>query len=304
MSGAPRGSVMSSPEAGTLYVVGTPIGNLEDLTPRARRILGEVSLILAEDTRRLRALAPAGGFRARLLSLPAPREHERIHVLLAHLATGGAAALVTDAGMPVISDPGARLIRAAREAGHRIVPIPGVSAVATALAAAAPVQPSFLFLGFLPVHGAERKRRLVEIGRAPHAVVLFEAPHRLRRTLGDITEACGPARRMTIARELTKLHEEVVSGPVGTLLDALEDPVRGEITLVIDAWDGEAQAAVRPDTPPVSAEEVLARLLAAGRSTAQAAREAARELGRDRRELYRLAVAIQSRPDGATECDQ
>ncbi len=294
---------MSSADAGTLYVVGTPIGNLEDLTPRARRVLAEVSLILAEDTRRLRALAPPGGFRARLLSLPAPREHQRIDVLLAHLATGGSAALVTDAGMPVISDPGAHLIRAAREAGHRVVPIPGVSAVATALAAAAPMQPSFLFLGFLPSHGSERRARIAEIVRATHTVVLFEAPHRIRRTLAELAEACGPARRMTIARELTKLHEEILSGPVGTILGSIEEPVRGEITLVIDAWDG-AEPAPSVDAPPASADALLTRLLAEGRSTAQAAREAARELGRDRRELYRLAVAIQSQPEADAESDQ
>ncbi|MFN7954156.1 MAG: 16S rRNA (cytidine(1402)-2'-O)-methyltransferase [bacterium] len=285
---------MSSPHGGTLFVVGTPIGNLEDLTPRARRTLAEVSLILAEDTRRLRALAPQGGFRARLLSIPAPREHQRIDTLLDHLAGGGSAALVTDAGMPVISDPGAHLVRAAREAGYRVVPIPGVSAVATALAAAGPPAPTFLFLGFLPAHGTERRRRMDEIARSAHTVVIFEAPHRLRRTLTELAEACGPARRIVIARELTKLHEEILAGPLQTLVAELPELVRGEITLVVDPADPDSMPAAGVEPAP-DAEAVLARLLGEGRSTAQAAREAARALKRDRRELYRLAIEIQAR---------
>jgi 16S rRNA (cytidine1402-2'-O)-methyltransferase len=279
---------------GVLFVIGTPIGNLEDFTPRARRTLNEVSLIVAEDTRRLRALAPVGGFRARLLSVPAPREAERVATVLGHLARGESAALVTDAGTPVVSDPGARLVRAARDAGFEVVPIPGASAVATALAGGGLSGSSFLFLGFLPVNRVERRRLIDEVARSPRTIVLFEAPHRLARTLRELAAACGPDRRGVIARELTKLHEEITSATLGRLLASLPEQVRGEVTLLVEAGDPDRVTSIPSATTSTpSLEAVVERLMRDGSSASRAAREAARQLGRDRREAYRIALSLQ-----------
>ncbi len=282
-------------EGGVLYVIGTPIGNREDLTPRAARVLSEVRLIVAEDTRRLRGLAPAAGFSARLVSLPAPRENDRVATVLEHLARGESAALVTDAGTPAVSDPGARLVRAAHEHGFRVVPIAGASASSAALSASGISGSSFLFLGFLPVRGADRGRILDEVARSRRTVVLFESPRRLHATLGELVTRCGPARYVAVCRELTKVHEQILAGPCGTLAASLPDPVLGEITVVIEAAHEGASPAPAPPEVQESAEAVLARLLAEGRSTSQAAREAARQLGRDRRELYRIAVELGAR---------
>lgn len=292
----------ATPGGGTLYVVATPIGNLEDLTPRASRILREVSVIAAEDTRRLRALAGADGFRARLLSIPAPREAERISTVMAHLGAGRAVALVTDAGTPIVSDPGARLVSAARAAGFRVVPIPGASAVAAALAAAGLGGAGFLFLGFIPTHGGSRRQALEEIARSPRTVVLFEAPHRLARTLRDLCTTCGGQRLAVIARELTKVHEEIVGGPLEDLAARLPDAIRGEVTLLVEGATQGAGAppslAARP--PDESLEAVVEQLMRGGMSAPQASREAARRLGCDRRAAYRVAISLQAKspPDG------
>lgn len=280
---------------GVLYVVATPIGNLDDLTPRARRTLHSVSLIAAEDTRRLRSLAGADGFRARLLSIPAPREAERVATVIAHLAAGRSAAIVTDAGTPIVSDPGSRLVSAARAAGYRVVPIPGPSAVATALAGAGLGGAGFLFLGFLPSHGVRRRQALVEIARSPRTVVIFEAPHRLARTLEDLRAACGDLRHAVIARELTKMHEEIVGGPLHELIARLPDDVRGEITLLLE---GGVPVCATPSGHAPQRESlagVVEELLGSGMSVAKASREAARRLGCDRRQAYRAAIAAQSK---------
>ncbi|MBK7972509.1 MAG: 16S rRNA (cytidine(1402)-2'-O)-methyltransferase [Deltaproteobacteria bacterium] len=287
---------MSPHSGGVLYVVATPIGNLGDLTPRARLALHSVSLIAAEDTRRLRSLGGTGGFRARLLSMPAPREAERIATVVDHLAAGRDAAVVTDAGTPVVSDPGSRIVRAARDAGFRVVPIPGASAVATALAGAGLGGAGFLFLGFLPPHGAQRRNALTEVARSPRTVVLFEAPHRLGRTLADLQSACGGGRHAVIARELTKIHEEIQAGPLQHLIDHLPERIRGEITLLLEGAEPGARAPTQ-DTALVvdSLAGIIEELLSRGMSPSQAAKEAARRLGCDRRDAYRAAVAAQSR---------
>lgn len=289
------GDTRTAPAGGVLYVVATPIGNLEDLTPRALRTLRSVSLIAAEDTRRLRSLGGADGFRARLMSMPAPREAERLAAVITHLASGRSAAVVTDAGTPIVSDPGSRLVTAARAAGFRVIPIPGASAVATALSGAGLGGAGFLFVGFLPQHGGARRRVLDEISRSPRTVVLFEAPHRLARTLEHLRAACGNERRAVIGRELTKVHEEILAGPLHDLGARLPERVRGEITVVLEGA-APGPAAPSADAPPdESLVGVVEELLRSGMSAARASREAARRLGCARREAYRAAMAFQAR---------
>ncbi|HET9948512.1 MAG TPA: 16S rRNA (cytidine(1402)-2'-O)-methyltransferase, partial [Longimicrobiales bacterium] len=227
----------------TLYVVSTPIGNLADLTPRAAATLRGVARILAEDTRRSRPLAQAAGASAPLLSLHEHNERERTRQVLEWLARGEDVALVTDAGTPLVSDPGARVVAAAIERGHAVVPIPGPSAVLAALVGSGLPSDRFAFLGFPERKGPARRALLERVAASRETVVLFESPHRLVRLLDDLAAACGPGRRVAVARELTKVHEEFVRG---TLSEASayyqEHPPKGEVTVVI----GPAAGAVAP----------------------------------------------------------
>jgi len=229
------------------------------------------------------------------VSIPPPREAERAGAVIAHLASGRSAAIVTDAGTPAVSDPGSRLVSEARAAGFRVVPIPGANAVATALAGAGLGGGGFLFLGFLPPQGMQRRRAIEEIATSPRTVVMFEAPHRLERTLMDLRHACGDERRGVIARELTKLHEEFVCGPLRDLVAALPERVRGEITLLVEGVQPGTGA--RSYAAPPRAESlasVVDELLRGGMSAARAAREASRRLGCDRRDAYRAALAART----------
>jgi len=219
------------PALSTLFVVGTPIGNLEDVTLRALRVLGEVTAIAAEDTRVTGRLLARHGIRKPLISYRAPVERRGLPRVLDALEEGDVA-LVSDAGTPTVSDPGQRLVEAAWAAGHTVVPIPGPSAVTSALAVAGFGGPGFIFLGYLPRKPGEQRRLFESLREEERPAVAFESPHRVGRSLAMLAEAL-PERRLAVARELTKLHEEVLRGTAAEVLGALGDRARGEFTLVI-----------------------------------------------------------------------
>ena len=223
----------------TLYIVGTPIGNLEDLTPRAARILSEVSLVAAEDTRVTRRLLSHLGIHPRTTSFHQHNWRNKLDGLLAELAEGDVA-LVTDAGMPVVSDPGNELVAAAAWAGIKIEVVPGPSAVTAALAMSGFAGDAFSFLGFLPRRRKDRQSALREASSSVVPLVIFEAPHRLRATLADMDTVLG-GRPLAVCRELTKLHEEVFRGTASQALERFDSP-RGEVVLVVGGRPIEASA--------------------------------------------------------------
>ncbi|MEX2206949.1 MAG: 16S rRNA (cytidine(1402)-2'-O)-methyltransferase [Myxococcota bacterium] len=275
---------MTVPDArATVYVVATPIGNLEDLSPRAQRVLREVAVIACEDTRHTALLCQRYEIATPRVSLHAHNEARRVQELLERLARGESLALVSDAGTPLVSDPGERLVRAALEAGHPVVPVPGPSALLAALVASGFATSPFAFAGFLPRKGAERARTLAALAAFPGTLVLFEAPNRAAATLRDLHAAFGP-RRAALARELTKRHETVLRGRLGEL--AL-DELRGELTIVVEG------AAQRGSPEPTAAEidEAVDRLLRSGLSPRDAARSLAAELGLAKRDAYTRVLA-------------
>jgi 16S rRNA (cytidine1402-2'-O)-methyltransferase len=217
----------------TLYVVATPIGNLEDVTLRALRVLGEVGAVAAEDTRVTSRLLTRHGLRKPMLSYRAPVEGRALPRVLEALDRGDVA-LVTDAGTPTVSDPGQRLVAAAWEAGHRVVPVPGPSSVTAALAAAGFAGTGFCFTGYLPRKPGDQRRLFESLRAAAQPTVAFESPYRARRSLGVLAEVL-PDRQVAVARELTKVHEEVVRGTPSEVLAALGERLRGEITVVISS---------------------------------------------------------------------
>ena len=279
---------MTVPDAGaTVYVVATPIGNLEDLSPRAQRVLSEVALIACEDTRHTALLCQRYGITTPRVSLHAHNEARRVPELLERLARGESLALVSDAGTPLISDPGERLVRAALEAGFAVVPVPGPSAVLAALVASGFSTRCFAFAGFLPRKGAERARSLAALAVFPGTLIVFEAPNRVARTLADLHAALGP-RRAALARELTKRHETVLRGRLGEL--SLQE-LRGELTIVVEGPSDEAP----PAALLVDADAAADRLLAAGLSARDAARCLAADLGLAKRDAYARVLARVSR---------
>jgi 16S rRNA (cytidine1402-2'-O)-methyltransferase len=269
--------------AGRLVLVATPIGNLGDLSPRAVATLAEAELVCCEDTRHTGRLLQHAGVRAKRLAVVNDHtEAARVDEVLAVLGGGGDVAVVTDAGTPGISDPGERLVRAAVDAGFDVVAVPGPSAFVTALVSSGLPTARFVFEGFLPRSGGARRDRLAEIAAERRTVVLYEAPHRISRTLTDLAEVCGPDRSVAVARELTKLYETILRGPVGSV--DVGTP-RGEYVVVVGpapetevTVDGEAVAAA------------LDAALAGGSSTRDAAAEVAARYGLGRREAYDLAV--------------
>lgn len=276
---------------GTLYVVGTPIGNLEDITLRALRILQEVDLIACEDTRRTRKLLARYNLSKPLVSYHEHNERERTRWLLSRLRAGESIALLSDAGMPAISDPGSVLIQEAIAEGIPVVPIPGPSAVTAALAVSGLPTDRYTFAGFLPRKRAERRAVLESLRELPGTLVLFEAPHRLVETLQDLLEILGD-RRIALARELTKVHEEVLRGRISEVLVRVErSPVRGEITLVVEGSSEHRE----PDRR--AAREHLTRLLAEGVSAREAVRQISRTYRLPRREVFAWAVGP-SKPSG------
>ena len=274
--------------SGALVVVGTPIGNLGDLTPRAVDALSAADLVACEDTRRTgRLLAHAGVDKPDYVVVNDHTEARAVGRVLARLDAGDRVALVTDAGMPGIADPGARLVSAALDAGHRVEVVPGPTAAVAALVASGMAAGRWCYEGFLPRKGSARRRRLQELVDEPRTVVLYEAPHRLTDSLGDLRAALGEDRRVTIARELTKLHEEVWRGTLAEAVERFERTApRGEIVVVVEG---------APAPSPPADEEVAAALrerLGRGISRRDAAAEVARDLGVPRRRAYELAAEL------------
>ncbi len=265
---------------GVLYIVSTPIGNLGDITLRALERLREVSLVVAEDTRHTRKLLAHNDIHTRLLSYNEHSPPSRIGQILDALSEGDVA-LVTDAGTPAVSDPGRGLVLAAHDAGFSVSALPGASAVLTALVLSGMDTSEFLFLGFLPRRRADRREKLREARDLPYTLVLFEAPHRIRRTLQALHEVLGD-RALSTARELTKLHEEVRRGTITSEIEywATQEP-RGEYTFVIAG--NEAKSAPAKHIAPL---DRVAELVAEGQRATEAVRVVARETGSDRRALY------------------
>lgn len=271
----------------TLYVVGTPIGNLGDLTARARDVLASVSRVLAEDTRRTLALLTHLGISKKpVVRVDAHATPERIASLVRGIEEGESVALVTDAGMPGVSDPGAELVTEASAQGVRVVPIPGPSAVTAAVAASGLVNGAFTFLSFLPRHGKKRRAALERVKHSEEPVVLFEAPARVRETLSELAEL-DPARPVALCRELTKLHEEVLYGSLAELA-ALEREWLGEVTLVVARGSGPKEESAEP--ADVDAE--ITQRLEKGAHPRDLAIELARRLGIPRRAAYQRVLAI------------
>lgn len=283
MTGSGRG--------GVLVVVATPIGNLDDVSPRALRSLAEADLVVCEDTRRTRKLLSARGVATPpLLSANDHTEAGRVGAVLARLRRGETVAVVSDAGLPGISDPGERLVRAAADEGFEVTVVPGPSAALSALVVSGLPTGRFLFEGFLPRRGAGREERLATLATVEHTIVCYEAPHRLARTLGDLAAVLGPDRRVALCRELTKLHEETWRG---TLAEAVarvaEVAPRGEYVVVLA---GAPEAPVVDDDRLVAA---VARLVADGSTTRDAVAEVASAYDVSKRRVYDLATGPEIR---------
>ena len=274
---------------GILYVVATPLGNLGDLSVRAMEVLRAVPVVAAEDTRRTRGLLSHLGASPRLLSYHAHSEEPRLEALLEILHEGRDVALVSDAGTPVVSDPGTDLVAAARASGITVVPIPGPSAVATALSAAGLKGDRYLFLGFIPRKGSERARLLARAASEEWSVVFFEAPPRLADLLEDLARAVGGGRRVVVARELTKLHEEFRAGTLAELAGYYsEHPPRGEITIVLEGTGAPAEP---PDRTGEAVEQATL-LLAEGLTRREVVRRISETLGLPRNDAYRLVMEL------------
>jgi 16S rRNA (cytidine1402-2'-O)-methyltransferase len=277
--------------AGTLFVIATPLGNLDDLSPRALETLRSVARIACEDTRRTARLLARFGIETPTLSCHRFNERERLEPVLARLAGGEDVALVSDGGTPGISDPGCLLVRAAVEAGMEVRPVPGPSAAATLLSVSGIGADRFVFEGFLPHRAGERRRRLRELKEERRPVVVFESPHRIIESLADIDAVLGP-RPLVVGRELTKLHETLLYGSARELAERFGEQVRGEITLVIAGADADRDAA----SVDLASEEVRRcwrRALRECEDDRRAAlRRAAGELGMKRAELYRLLAEL------------
>jgi 16S rRNA (cytidine1402-2'-O)-methyltransferase len=266
--------------SGRLYVVATPIGNLEDITYRAVRILAESDLIACEDTRQTRKLLDHYGIARPTVSYHEHNEAERTAELMVRLQDGARIALVSDAGAPLVSDPGYRLVRAAVEAGVPVEPLPGPSALLTALCASGLATDEFHFAGFLPAKSGQRARALEALRDLQATLIFYEAPHRIVETLEAVEQTLGP-RPVVVARELTKLHEEFLRGPAGEVRAQLaaRDSVKGEITLLV----GKAEAPAADDTPLAEAVEAL---VGQGVARMDAIKQVARKRGLSKREVY------------------
>lgn len=265
----------------TLYIVATPIGNLEDITIRAIRILKEVGLIACEDTRHTHILLGHYGIKTPVISYHEHNEHERSADLIARLQSGTSVALVSDAGTPLISDPGYRLVHSALEAGITVSPIPGASAILAALSASGLPTDSFHFGGFLPAKSSQRRKLLEQVCELQSTLVFYETPHRIIEALADIDAVLG-TRDVVLTREMTKLHEEFLRGTAQELRAQLESrpSVKGEITLVI----GKAEAPVYDAT--LSLPEAVKGHVGMGLSRMDAIKAVARERGLSKREVY------------------
>lgn len=275
-------------EAGTLYVVATPIGNLNDISVRALEILAKVDRVAAEDTRRTRHLLTHFGIRQKLHALHDHNEASQLAPLLDHLRNGETLALVSDAGTPLISDPGFRLVRGARLAGIRVSPIPGASSIMAALSAAGLPADRFVFEGFLNARPTARQARLAQLAQESRTLVFFESCHRIAETMTDLMAAFGDQREAVIGRELTKLHEEFQLRTLGGLqawIESHPERRRGEFVIMVCGAAAQAPEALDPEV-----QRVLALLLAE-LPPARAATVAARITGCSRKALYAIAIA-------------
>ena len=279
---------MSEVNSGTLYIVGTPIGNLEDTTFRAIKTLQEVDLIAAEDTRHTSKLLQHFQILTPQLSYHQHNEQSRIPELIEKLNQGKAIALVTDAGMPAISDPGYELVKVCVEANISVVPIPGVTASITALCASGLPTNKFIFIGFLPTKIKLREEQLEKLSNSLETIVLYESPYKLLQTLEDLAKMLGGNRKIVLARELTKLHEEFWRGTVGqAIIYYQNNQPKGEFTLVI--------AGAEPELPVLSEDTIkqeLQELFAQGISRSQASRQLSQKINLSRRKIYQIALKI------------
>jgi 16S rRNA (cytidine1402-2'-O)-methyltransferase len=281
------GSETSSNASGTLFLVGTPIGNLEDITLRALRTLKEVDLIACEDTRQTQKLLNHYGIEKRTVSYHEHNELERAPELIVHLENGEDVAIVSDAGMPGVSDPGYRLVALAVRHHIRVVPIPGAAAFLSALVASGLPTDSFRFCGFLPAKAGARRTMLESSRSSPRTQIFYEAPHRLRQTMQDVVDVFGPDRRVVVAREVTKLHEEFLRGRAADVLAELErrEEVKGEITLLIAKQ--EENAAPHAQNSQSVTGRIRELMQADQMEEKSALKQAAREFGLSRSEAYR-----------------
>lgn len=271
-------------EQGTLYIVATPIGNLGDMTQRAIETLRSADLVLAEDTRKTRVLLDHFGIRTRMVASHEHNEARTVPLVIEQLRNRKSVAIVTDAGTPLISDPGSRLVQAVRAAGLRVSPVPGASALTAALSAAGLDTTRFTFFGFLPRSGKERREAVALLSTLPHTVVLYEAANRVAATLRDLATAGAPARRCVVARELTKIFEEFRDGTVEELAAYYAgSPPRGEVVILLAG----------AESKPFDETELQNRVKAlreAGLSARDAAAQVSSETGVSRNTLYRMAV--------------
>jgi 16S rRNA (cytidine1402-2'-O)-methyltransferase len=275
-------------QPGTLYVVGTPIGNLEDITFRAVRILQTVDLIAAEDTRHTGKLLQHLQVKTPQVSYHEHNRSSRIPEILEHLGNGKAIALVSDAGMPGISDPGYELIKACIDAGMKVVPIPGASAAITALSAAGLPTNRFVFEGFLPPKAQQRQEHLETLQTESRTIIFYESPHRLPQTLQDLADIFGDDRQIVLARELTKLYEEFWRGTIAEAIALYKQrEPQGEYTLVVAGTP-----ASQPLLTEAELKAELQQLINQGISRSQASRQLAKFTSLSRRQIYQLALSI------------
>lgn len=273
--------------SGRLFIVATPIGNLQDLTPRARQTLAEVDLVAAEDTRHTGRLLSHIGVKTRLLALHDHNEEQRVSEVLAVLESGQSVALVSDAGTPLVSDPGYRLVQAAHANGFAVSPIPGPSAITAALSVAGLPTDRFCFEGFLPAKKAARRSVLDRLSRETRTLVFYESVHRIAEVLGDLCDSFGEDRPAFVGRELTKMHEQCVRATLGSLRDKVADKSiveKGEFVVVVAGTDEAVESSLDID-----------RLLAAlsdRLSARDAARVAAEATGRKRNDLYQRLLLM------------
>ncbi|MEE2646568.1 MAG: 16S rRNA (cytidine(1402)-2'-O)-methyltransferase [Actinomycetota bacterium] len=274
---------------GTLVLVATPIGNLSDMSTRAIETLQSSDLVACEDTRRtgllLQHFAITG---KRMLRVDAHTEDKSSQEIINCLLEGSTVAMVTDAGMPSISDPGERLVRKVIESGHRVTVIPGPSAPISALVVSGFSTQRWCMEGFLPIKGESRLKRLKEIAEEERTVILFESPHRLAATLKDLLEECGATRQVAVVRELTKVHEEIFRGSLEESLKWAEKSIKGEIVIVLEA------GTITSEIDDERLETVLKEILAGGVSTKDAAEEASRRLNVSRRRAYSTALDLRA----------
>jgi len=276
--------------SGTLYVVATPIGNLEDLTPRARQTLAQVDLIAAEDTRHTGRLLSHLGVKTPLLALHDHNEEQAVARVVVALEAGKSVALVSDAGTPLISDPGFRLVRAAHRSGIIVSPIPGASAVTAALSAAGLPTDRFCFEGFLPAKKAARREALESLATEPRTLVFYESVHRIAATLADMRQAFGDARNAFIGRELTKMHEQCAQGSLANLSDRVDDGTivgKGEFVIVVAGVEASPGSSIDVDR--------LLQLLGERLSAKDAARVAAEISGEKKNALYERLLEIRTK---------